>query len=193
MAFTKYIVKFLNYHTVLRNVNRFWRFDTRFEIVTKTNYMCCIIKVVFHSKFPIFAIFLNIHKASPNTYHNIICMFLKRKTISKPEKSSLSYTNQGKTTILPWANNGIQLVYSIVCNFNGIVYLIILIYAWTLKSIILKSVSHTSKNSPESNIASICLRFLVLIYQCQGQGVNLQSHHSQQNEHFNRVFLRYTY
>ena len=48
-------------------------------------------------------------------------MFLKRKTISKPEESSLSYTNQGKTTILPGANNGIQLVYSIVCNFNGIV------------------------------------------------------------------------
>ena len=48
-------------------------------------------------------------------------MFLKRKTISKPEKSSLSYTNQGKTTILPRPNNGIQLVYSIVCNFNGIV------------------------------------------------------------------------
>ena len=65
--------------------------------------------------------FLNIHQASPNTDHNIICMFLKRKTILKPEKSSLSNTNQGKTTILPRANNGIQLVYSIVCNFNGIV------------------------------------------------------------------------
>ena len=76
-------------------------------------------------------------------------------------------------------------------------YLILLIYAQTLKSIILKSVSHTFKNSPESNIASIRLKFLVLIYQCQGQGVNLkkliQSHHSQQNEHFNRVFLQYTY
>ena len=82
-----------------------------------------LLKVVFHSKFPIFAIFLNIHKVSPNTDHNIICMFLKRKskTISKPEKSSLSYTNQGKITILPRANNGIQLVNSIVCNFNGIV------------------------------------------------------------------------
>ena len=38
---------------------------------------------------------------------------------------------------------------------------------------------------------------MVLIYQCQDQGVNLkklvQSHHSQQNEHFNRYFLRYTY
>ena len=41
--------------------------------------------------------------------------------MSKPEKSRLSYTNQGKTTILPRANNGIQLVYSIVSNFNGIV------------------------------------------------------------------------
>ena len=80
------------------------------------------LKVVFHSKCPIFSIFLNIHKASPNTHHNIMCMFLKRKTISKPEKFSLSYTNQGKTTILPRANNGIQLVYSIVLlNFNGIV------------------------------------------------------------------------
>ena len=78
-------------------------------------------KVVFHSKFPIFAYFLNIHKASPNTDHNIICMFLKRKTISKPENSSLRYTNQGKTTILLRANNGIQLVYPIVCNFSGIV------------------------------------------------------------------------
>ena len=48
-------------------------------------------------------------------------MFLKRKTISKPEKSSLSYTNQDKTTILPRANNGIQLIDSVVCNFNGIV------------------------------------------------------------------------
>ena len=56
-----------------------------------------------------------------NTDYNIISMFLKRKTILKPEKSSLTYTNQGKTTILPKANNGIQLVYSIVCNFNGIV------------------------------------------------------------------------
>ena len=58
-------------------------------------------------------------------------------------------------------------------------------------SIILKSVSHTSKNSPESNIASIRLKFLVLIY--QGQGVNLkkltQSHHSQQNKHFYRFFF----
>ena len=81
------------------------------------------LKVVFHSKLPISAIFLTIHKASPNTDHNIICMFLKRKTISKPEKSSLSHTNQGKTTILPRANNGIQLVYSrsIVCNLNGII------------------------------------------------------------------------
>ena len=68
-----------------------------------------------------FVIFLNIQKASPNTDHNIICMFLKRKAISKPEKSSLSYTNQGKTMILPIANNPIQLVISIVCNFNGIV------------------------------------------------------------------------
>ena len=40
--------------------------------------------------------------------------------MSKPEKFRLSYTNQGKTTILPRANNGIQLVYSIVSNFNGI-------------------------------------------------------------------------
>ena len=77
--------------------------------------------MVFHTKFPILAIFLNIHKASLNTDHNIICMFLKRKTISKPEKSSLSYTNQGKTTILPRSNDGIQLVYSILCNFNAIV------------------------------------------------------------------------
>ena len=45
-----------------------------------------VFKVVFHSKFPIFAILLNIHKASPNTDHNIICTFLKRKTrpISNP-------------------------------------------------------------------------------------------------------------
>ena len=48
-------------------------------------------------------------------------MFLKRKTISKPEKSSLSYTNQGTTTILSEANNDIQLLHSIACNFNGIV------------------------------------------------------------------------
>ena len=44
------------------------------------------IMVVFHSKFPIFDIFLDIHKTSPNTDHNIIYMFLKRKNISKPEK-----------------------------------------------------------------------------------------------------------
>ena len=69
-----------------------------FTIILPTAYISEL-KVVFHSKFPIFAIFSNIHKASPNTDHNIICMFLKRKTISKPEKSSLSYTNLGKTTI----------------------------------------------------------------------------------------------
>ena len=108
--------------------------------------------------------FLNIHKANPNTDHNIICMFLKRKTISKPEKSSLSYTNHGKPTILPRANNGIQLVYPIVCNFNGIV--LFNSSNICVKSIILKSVSHTSKNSSESNITSIRLKFLVLIYHC---------------------------
>ena len=96
-------------------------------------------------------------------------MFLKRKTISKPEKSSLSYTNQGKPTILPRANNGIQLVYSIVCNFNGIV--LFNSSNICVKSIILKSVSHTSKNSSESDITSIRLKFLVLIYHCHaGQG-----------------------
>ena len=61
-----------------------------------------------------------------------------------------------------------------------------------LKSIILKSVSHT-KNSPESNIASISLKFLVLKYQCQDQGVNLkkliQSHHSQQNDTLTEFFF----
>ena len=68
-------------------------------------------------------------------------------------------------------------------------YLSILIYAQTLKSIILKSVSHTSKNSPESNFASIRQKFLVFIYQCQGQGVNLKKlTQSQQNEHFNFSF-----
>ena len=51
-------------------------------------------------------------------------------------------------------------------------YLILLIYA-NFKVDNLKSVSHTSKNSPESKIASIRLKFLVLIYQCQDQGVNL--------------------
>ena len=97
-----------------------------------------LFKVVFHLKFPIFAFFLNIYKTSPNTDHNIICMFLKRKTISKPEKSSLSYTNQGKTTILPRANNGIQLAYSIVCNFNGIV----LFNSCTLPKILLNLILH---------------------------------------------------
>ena len=47
-------------------------------------------------------------------------MFLKHKTISKPEKLSTSYT-KGKTIILPRANDGMQLAYSIVCNLNGIV------------------------------------------------------------------------
>ena len=148
--------------------------------------------MVFHSKFPIFAIFLNIHKASPNTDHNIICMFLKHKTISKSDKTisksekySLSYTNQTKTTILPRANNGIQLVYSIVCNFNGIV---------------LFNYSNICVNFKVDYLEECLTHFqkfsLVYIYQCQGQGVNLkkliQSHHSQQNEHFNPVFLRYT-
>ena len=76
--------------------------------------------MAFHSKFLILA-FLNIHEASPDADLKNICMFLKYKTISKPEKSNLSYTNQGKTVILPGANNGIKLVYSIVCNFNAIV------------------------------------------------------------------------
>ena len=39
-------------------------------------------------------------------------MFLKRKTASKPKKSSLNYANQGKTMSLPGANDGMQLVYS---------------------------------------------------------------------------------
>ena len=71
-------------------------------------------------------------------------MFSKRKTISEPEKSSLSYPNQGKTMILPGANNGMQLVYSIFLQFQSYCF-------------ILKSVSHTSKNSPELIIASIRL------------------------------------
>ena len=62
--------------------------------------------------------------------------------------------------ILPGANNGMQLVRSIVGNFNGIVtfnYSNICVN-FILKSvshtlIMLKSVSHTSKNSPESIIA----------------------------------------
>ena len=39
-------------------------------------------------------------------------------------------------------------------------------------SFVLKSVSHISKNSPEFNIVSVRLRFLVFIY--QGQGVKLK-------------------
>ena len=124
-----------------------------------------------------------------------MCMFLKRKTISKPEKSSLSYTNQGKTTILPRANNSIQLVYSIVCNFNGIVLFNYSNICVNFKVDYLEECLTHFQNSPESYIASIRLKFLELIY--QGQGMNLkkliQSHHSQQNEHFNRVFLRSTY
>ena len=35
------------------------------------------LKMVFHSKFPILAIFRNVHKVSPDTDLNNICMFLK--------------------------------------------------------------------------------------------------------------------
>ena len=88
-------------------------------------------KVVFHSKFPIFAYFLNIHKASPNTNQNIICMFLKRKTISKPENSSLRYTNQGKTTILPRAIMVFSWFTLLFEISMALFYLIPLIYALT--------------------------------------------------------------
>ena len=71
--------------------------------------------------------------------------------------------------ILPRAKNGIQLVYSIVCNFNDVLFnssnICINFKVDNLEE------SHTSKNSPESKIASIRLKFLVLIY--QDQGVNL--------------------
>ena len=93
--------------------------------------------------------FTNIHKASPDNDLNNICMFFKHKTISKPEKSSLSCTNQGKTMILPGANNGRQLVYSIVCNFNGIVL-------FKFSNICVKF----KVDYPQSKIASICLKFL---------------------------------
>ena len=74
--------------------------------------------------------------------------------------------------ILPRAKNGIQLVYSIVCNFNGIVLFNSSNICINFKVDNLE-VSHTSKNSPESKIASIRLKFLVLKYQSQDQGVNL--------------------
>ena len=43
-----------------------------------------------------------------------IRMVLKHKSASKPDKSSLIHTSHGKTMILPRANNGMQLVYSVV-------------------------------------------------------------------------------
>ena len=64
--------------------------------------------------------------------------------------------------ILPRAKNGTQLVYSIVCNFNGIVL-------FNSSNICI----NFKVDNPESKIASIRLKFLVLIYQCQDQGVNL--------------------
>ena len=62
--------------------------------------------------------------------------------------------------ILPRAKNGIQLVYSIVCNFNGIVL-------FNSSNICI----NFKVDNPESKIASSRLKFLVLIY--QDQGVNL--------------------
>ena len=50
--------------------------DLSSETISEDTYLCWMsecefhLKVVFHSKFPIFAIFLNTHKASPNTDHN---------------------------------------------------------------------------------------------------------------------------
>ena len=50
--------------------------DLSSETISEDTYLCWMsecefhLKVVFHSKFPMFAIFLNIHKASPNTDHN---------------------------------------------------------------------------------------------------------------------------
>ena len=52
----------------------------------------------------------------PGTCTNLckIRMVLKHERISKPEKSSLIHTSQGRTMILPRANNCMQMVYSIV-------------------------------------------------------------------------------
>ena len=70
-----------------------------------------------------------IHKASSNTDHNIICMFLKRKTISKPEKSSLATPIRVK----PRFNPEQIMVFSWLTLLSAIsivlFYLIILIYA----------------------------------------------------------------
>ena len=59
----------------------------------------------------------------------LLIFFFKRKTISKPEKSSLSYTSQGKTTILRRANNGMQWFTLLFAISMALFYLIILIYA----------------------------------------------------------------
>ena len=70
---------------------------------------------------------------------------------------------------LPRANNEMQLVYSIVCNFNGIV--------------LFKS-------------SDLCVNVKVHYFE-QDQGVNLkkliQKHHSQQKAHVNRTLFRYVY
>ena len=43
-------------------------------------------------------------------------MFSKQKTISKPDKSSPSYTSQGKTMILRRANKGMQWTFLIMAS-----------------------------------------------------------------------------
>ena len=99
--------------------------------------------------------------------------------------------------VLPRAMNGMHLVCSIVCNFNGIVIFKSSNVCINFKVSYLEDCLTHFQNFPESNIASIRQKSLVLTCQCQGQVVNLkkltQSHHSQKKEHFNSVFYQYIY
>ena len=89
--------------------------------------------------------------------------------------------------ILPRTNNGMQFVYSIICNFNGIVLFRSSNICVIFKVDYLKECL-TRKNSSESNIASCNSSEIFGTYiSVPGPGLNLkkliQSHHSQQKEH----------
>ena len=95
--------------------------------------------------------------------------------------------------ILPRANIGMQLVCSFVCNFSGIVIFQSSYVCTNFKVNYLEECLTHFQNFPESNIASIRRKFLVLTYQCQGQVVNLKkltrSQYSQQKSTLIVVFL----
>ena len=62
-------------------------------------------------------------------------MFSKQKTRSKPDKSGLSYTNQGKTMILRRANKGMQSTFLMMVSIaeKDMIHEILQIFPYPIK------------------------------------------------------------